>query len=204
MLGTKQAMVGATPLIVRCDESLARQADWLFGLLQKLSIQGVPIEAGRRIEFGWSMLSFRSDQKGGLVVCEPDFSSNPFMQVRDDISCTLEIQERQNALAKRLDITLVPASFQDKVVIDKGCLSASRIYMERNFDAPKGDSGWYIGFYDAASKEPELEALYVYELVRQRPELMECLGLPPGFMAVFNDRRLEAVMDSSNKVVLSS
>lgn len=199
MAESKQATIGTTVVTVRCDELLAPQAEWLLSLLGRLFDQGVAIAAGRRFEFGWSMLIFKRDSDGGLVVCEPDFSTNPFLDVRDDLSCTLGIQEAQNAIARRLRLSITPASFQDKVVISKGSLSSQRIYLERNADTPKGDSGWYIGPCDRGEKELVLEALYVYELLHRRPEVMQFLGLPPGYMVVLDGTEIEAVLDAENK-----
>jgi hypothetical protein len=203
MVESKQARIGATVVTARCDELLAPQAEWLLGLLARLFGQGVAIEVGRRIEFGWSMLTFKSDGLGGLVVCEPDFSANPFLDVRDDLSCTLRVQEAQSAFARHLKVSIAPASFQTKVVIRKGCLAAKRIYLERNAGASKADSGWYVGPCDADEEEPVLEALYVYELLHRRPEVMQCLGIPPGHMVVFDGKRIEAVLDAGNRNILT-
>jgi hypothetical protein len=198
----KTAEIGLNTVAVRCKASLEAQADWLLGLLYKLWTQGVPIEDGRSIQFGWSILSLRRESSGLLVVHEPDYSRNPFQDTRGDISCTIEVQENQNALAKRLKVDALPALFQDKVVLAQGCLSIPHIYLERNTNPPKGDSGWYIGPCESADKRPELEALYVYELLQRRPSLLQSLALPPGHLVVFQGDEIEAILDASNTNIL--
>lgn len=198
----KTAKIGDNTVVVRCSTALVIQAEWLLGLLHRLWVQGVPIDAGKKIQLGWSILSFRQESPGLLVVCEPDFSRNPFLDTRDDVSCTLSVQQAQNTFAKQIQVEILPVSFQDKVVIAKGSLSTSHIYLERNADPKKGDSGWYIGPCEPTSSPPDLEAVYVYELLQLRPSVLQCLGLPPGYLVVFQDEEIETVLNADNKNVL--
>lgn len=199
----KTAKIGGNTVAVRCSTSLGIQAELLLGLFHRLWMQGVPIEAGKKIQLGWSILSFRQEGPGLLVVCEPDFSRNPFLDMRDDVSCTLGVQQAQNTFAKQIQVEILPASFQDKVVIAKGCLSTSHIYLERNADPKKGDSGWYIGSCEPTSSPPDLEAIYVYELLQCRPSVLQCLGLPPGYLVVYQNEEVEAVLNASNENVFA-
>jgi len=198
---TRGKQVGGTTLLVQCEEPLARQAEWLLDLLGRRSAEGLDLRDGRSIQVGWTILKLR-ERKGGLVVCEPDYSGDPFSDEREDLTASLLVQAQQNDILKRLGEKGEAAVFQDKIVLAKGCLREQRVYLERTPGAPEGDSGWYIGPAEDREAERELEALYVYQLLRVRPALMQVLALPPGYLVVFDGDNLEAVLNDRNVNVL--
>lgn len=198
----KEVKIGPERIVVTCADTLSNQAEWLLGLLARLYSQGVPIEEGKKIQFGWSMLSFIRREDGVLMVCEPDFTNDPFTRFREDISDTLVIQGKQNSLAERLGVIPCPPSFQDKIVLEKGCLATSRVYLERRSTSP-GDSGWYIGNRDSGDKSPELDAIFVYQLLKLRPDILPVLCLGVGYLVIFGESGLEAIINEKDENALS-
>jgi hypothetical protein len=186
------AQIGAKTIIVRCDAALRPQAEWLLAYVRKtFGPDGGKLRDGFKLQVGWSILSLR-EQNGQLVISEPNYRGDPFTEWHDDISCTLRVQAEQNEILALAEVEEgVPALFQDKVVLAKGCLEEKRVYLERAKDPPPGDSGWYIGPVADDEQQPKLEAIYVYNLLKSRPALLQVLALPPGYIVVFDGDDIE-------------
>ena len=71
---TSTSQLGDDNIVVNHAAHLAAQAQWLLGLLRQLHDQGVALEEGKRIQIGWSMISFRLAEPHLLVVTEPDYA----------------------------------------------------------------------------------------------------------------------------------
>jgi hypothetical protein len=142
-------------LRVRCADLLAASAEWLLGAVASFAGRGKGLADGVIVQVGWSLLQLRRDA-GELAVCEPNFDTDPFQDFRDDVTCTLTVLARQNLVHERLGIEGAPVRYDDKVVLKKGCLSAKRVYAQRQ--APgDGDSGWYVGPVDDPGGPPDAD-----------------------------------------------
>lgn len=195
-----QLQVGTTCLVAHAADALAPQAEWLLKTLEGLLDGGKRLTEGGRVQVGWSFLTLRL-RDNELVVCEPDFDGDPFSGVREDVTLTLTVIGQQNEVLARVGAAGVASSFQDKIVLLKGCLEEPHIYLERNHSAPEGDSGWYIGPVDGHDVGGDYDAIYVYQLLRLRPELLQVLSLPPGYLIVFDGVKIKAVLDESEQDV---
>jgi hypothetical protein len=177
-----------------CEEPLRVQGEWLADLLHSLD----PVE-GTAVEVGWSILKF-AIVDGELTVCEPDFSGNPLQSNRPDVSTSLKVQLAQNSVLSRLKVEGLPARFDQKVVVWKGSLEEGRIVAQRQNPAP-GDTGWYIApaRVTTAPTPDDLEAFSSFELLRRRPELLQVLALPVGWLTIWNAAALESVVDENDE-----
>jgi len=141
-----------------------------------------------------------------LVLHEPDFDGNPFTDYRPSVSTTLMVLGMQIDFLSRIKCEGSTARFDDKIVVQRGCLARDRIYAERKTPSP-GDSGWYIGSAEEASStgEPppasELEVIWVYELLRLRPFVLEALALPVGWLVRWSGSTIDAVADDEDRNV---
>lgn len=190
-------------IVMRYSSRLSEQAKWLAELIVDMSRKGVSIEGGVKIQFGWSFLIFRNFDDNQLILCEPDFSRNPFSEEKNSIDSTLEVQALQNSFAKRCGVDPIATLFQDKIILVKGCLNKEKLFMERiEPDLEKGDSGWFINTFEDDSENIEYEAIYVFQLLKLRPELMSVLMLPPGFIVLVDRNTIEKVINEKNEVVL--
>jgi hypothetical protein len=196
---TSSARISGKTFTVTCADAMSPQAEWLLGLLRKIETErgfGF-LNDGVRLQIGWSILVVK--RKGGeYLVCEPNYAGDPFHQIQDDLTCTLSVQSEQNTLLKRLGLEGAPLTFQDKVILAKGCLKEKRLYLERKSPSP-GDSGWYIGPADEPKDPVQYEAVFVYQFLRLRPALLSALALPVGFLVVFDGNEIEAIMNDQNE-----
>ncbi|MEO8706155.1 MAG: hypothetical protein ABI867_39360 [Kofleriaceae bacterium] len=176
-------------VIATCDPSLDFEARSVLQLFEEFESTGSPILDGRSIPFGWSQLSVHA-RGDDLILCEPRFDGDPFVEVSDDITQTLSVLVDQAALVQRLGVASQPTAFHDEIVVACGALDQPRIYCERS------ESGWYIGRSDAdAEGEVECETLRVYQLLQRRPALLAVMALPVGTLVAFTGDSIEAVLD---------
>lgn len=177
--------------------ALEPQAEWLLSYFQKMHKEGVAFFPGMKIQFGWSFLELRETEENIYLVREPDFSGNPFITFRADISATLQVQTSQNDLIRKLGVAPLGVSFQDKIVIAKGCLEAGRVYMERiPPQSEKEDSGWFVGFVEGNNHQENLQSVWVYQLLQSRPMLLQFLLLPAGYMVILDGNNVEKIFDA--------
>lgn len=191
------AVMGVKRVTLKCAQRVALQAQWVLDLLRKLELESEIFKDGARIELGWVILTV-SGTSGEFTLLGPDFERDPFRDTTDDLTVCLEVQAKQNDVLRRMGIEGEAASFQDKVVIAKGALHLERVFLERTADVEKGDSGWYIGPAVNTEEQPPLEAIYVFELLKHRPDLLQVLALPPGYLVVFDRDKIESVLNGDD------
>lgn len=201
----RYASIGDEVVTVACADDIAFQADWLLDCLSRLHGSGRTVAEGGRLQIGGTFISFRRLPSNELAVCVPDVEADPFKDETTDVSGALRTLFKQIAFAQQMEVEPVATSFQDKVVIDQGCLSSDNLFMVRSLpDAANGDSGWFIGRQGPREPAPEVEAIFAFQLLKRRPELSKALGLPAGFMVMVDAAGISAVTDADNRVLFSS
>jgi hypothetical protein len=196
----RRAFIGDEVVTVACAEDMGAHADWLLESLVSLHRSGKTLAEGVRLQIGGTFLSFRRLASNELAVCVPDVDSDPFKDETTDVSWALRDLLSQIAFAQQIQVEPVATSFQDKVVIDKDCLSSNDLFMVRSLpDAAAGDSGWYVGRQGPREPAPAVEAIFAFQLLKRRPELGAALGLPAGFMVMVDASGISAVTDSEDR-----
>ena len=195
--------IGDLRVVAVCKDNLRVQAESLLAELRNVEAERGEgfLKDNVKIQFGWSLLTLK-EEGGELVVHEPNFDGDPLRETRGEVSCTLEVLAKQTNLVNALGIEPSTVRFQDKLIVLKGCFQKRRIYMERKF-ANVGDSGWYVG--DAETDEdvsPEYEGLRVFHLLKLRPVAMQFLVLPPGYLVVLDDEKVEAILNEKGQKLL--
>lgn len=115
---------------------------------------------------------------------------------KNSIDFTLEVQALQNSFAKHCGVDPIATLFQDKIILVKGCLDKEKLFMERiEPDLEKGDSGWFINTLEDDSEDIEYEAIYAFQLLYLRPEIMSVLILPPEFIVLVDKNTIEKVIN---------
>ena len=189
--------IGDKTVMLQCHDDLQPQANDMLGLLKRdFTPQSERLKHGFKIQYGFSMLCLM-ERTPDLLLCEPNFRGNPFLERSNDVSTTLTVLLQQVDFLRSIEFPAsdtIPARFDDKIVLSKGCLSSQRIYLERIEVTKEGDSGWYIGPVPPSKEKPPVyAAMRVYELLDLRPAALEVLCLPPGFLVVFDGDRIEGI-----------
>jgi hypothetical protein len=82
------------------------------------------------------------------------------------------------------------------VLVEDGAWEAGNIYLERvppPEDNP-ADSGWYLGRADGETGDSTLSTT-IGALLQGRPDLQECLTLPPGHLVLMDVTSVKAIID---------
>jgi hypothetical protein len=191
------------PIKVRCEEYLEAQGQWLVQTISKLLGQNRSlIEDNKSVQVGWSVLKLVLQPDNSFIVFEPDFSSNPFIEFRPEVSTTLKVLLAQNDFLFKTGLQGLPVSFEQKIVLHKGVLNESRIIAQRQYPTEQ-DSGWYISQVEPATTITleNLEAIFLYQLLALRPELVQVLCLPPGSIVILNGSEIEAVVSDEDQII---
>jgi hypothetical protein len=187
--------VGETALVVRCDSSLATQAEWLLRTVAKV-LEATQFKEGMTIQVGWTRFSLRT-QGGRVLVCEPSFHGNPFAASSTDVTVSLAILSAHDEMIQLLGVDPEPVSFHHSVLIQRGCLSERRIFMERKSAAQGDASGWCVGVVgkeQAFATDPDdVEWIRATELLRVRRPLVIPLFLPPGDVVFWDGDEITAL-----------
>ncbi|MFZ6745951.1 immunity protein Imm33 domain-containing protein [Undibacterium sp. JH2W] len=134
----------------------------------------------------------------------PARSIKDFQDNRNCVDVSLNVIAKQNKFANGIGAKQVPITFQNKVIMAKGVLDESSLYMERIApDLEKNDSGWYIGKTNLNEGKDELSAIYAFQLLQLRPELIDVLTIPEGYMVFVNGLTVSYVTNPNDEVVFS-
>src|SRR5580765_6896940 len=192
---------GSMTLIANCADELQQQASWLLAAIKKLHEQGMPLDDGRRIQFGWAVLTLKR-RGGGIVLCEPNYAENPFSEIVEEVTRTLWVQAQQADVLRNLGLAGLPAMFQDKIVVAKGCLDEPRVFLQRQDTTEPRHAGWFSGrVKESQPKGEDYDGIFVYQLLFVRPALMEAIALPAGYIVVFDGNRIESILDPQDRPV---
>ncbi|WP_420802087.1 immunity protein Imm33 domain-containing protein, partial [Tumebacillus flagellatus] len=83
-----------------------------------------------------------------MKLVAPNYETNPFTEVTDDLTLSLSVQLAQNHVLTKLSVDGETSLFQDKIIAAKGAIDLERVYLERSTHQTEGDSGWYLGPVD--------------------------------------------------------
>ena len=199
-----ERVVANKRLVVYCKEIQRDQAQSLLEALSGIHTQGLSLEDGTHIQFGWSLLALRA-HGNELVVWEPDYLGDPFADHLQQADVTLQVVSEQAAVLNTIGIGGEAASYNTKVVVAKGCLREKALYLERRAPVDKQDSGWFVGRVNQEKElaEEDCETHYIFELLRHRPALMKVLALPVGYLVIFDGDGIRALFNERGEDVVS-
>ena len=193
--------------ILNCEPSLEPHGNWLADIIESRLSPENQMNDGNTIQVGWAVFKLiRINDE--LQLCEPYFVGNALVNFRPTVSTSLMILQSQTSLLSRVGSDGQDVRYDDKVTLQKGCLSNHRIFAERGV-SEQGDSGWFFGC--ANPEEPsaplapsDLETILSYELIFLRPSALAAMALPSGWLISWNGNEIEAVADHEDRNVLPS
>lgn len=196
--------IGNYVVVARCGKDLSAPAEALLSKLEQLHGQGPALRPGTSVQFGWSRLVLEAVDSN-LVVCEPDFDGDPFHHSAPEVDRTLRVVSAQAGVCRLVDAVGPDVSFDQTMIVAKGHLATSRIYMDRRAAEVEGFSGWFLGPFDEEAEpiqdQDQLESFYLYELLKLRPAVLSVLNLPTDYVVVFDGAEIEIMFDSTGTVV---
>ncbi|PRP98800.1 hypothetical protein ENSA5_29560 [Enhygromyxa salina] len=191
---------GPQTIYVYADPSLDREVERLLLLFEDLRAESVPITAKTRIPIGWTTLSFALDGER-LVVEEPDYDNEPESRTRPDISVSLATLARQRAVLEQVGIPGQAIEFDQHVLTIRGVLERDEVMLVR-VESPGGRlTGWRLTPAEGIEEADEIESLPVYAILAARPELLDAMLLPPGYLVLYAGKQLTTIVNEANEIV---
>jgi hypothetical protein len=198
---TLKSNKASVPIQVRCADSIGTQGQWLADTVASFERTGRGLADGESLEIGWINFYLRKQPDGSLLVCEPDFASDPLKAVNEDVSRSLTVLTAQIDLLRVVDLKAEPCRFDQTLVVRKGTLEQQRVCARRR--QPSGpDSGWYLGPAATQSERPalsELDALPLHALMNRRPQILLALALPVGCRVVWDGPQIAALLNPAGR-----
>jgi hypothetical protein len=105
------------------------------------------------------------------------------------------VEPWQHEALQKLTIEREPIDPDHRLIVARGCWLQPRIYLERQRPAFDGDTGWFLGPVDQIEKKPEYDALRAGDLIAARPDLVDILSMPTGFLVVLDNGGPAAILD---------
>lgn len=189
----EKSIMGKT-IIVTAEKELEPQVEILFDILEQ--VERNKLIHGFSLQVGWSVYYLHERETGNFILTTPDYSKNPFEDITEDLTLALWVQLEQGHFLRKMNVDGLSIKFSDKIILSKGVLELEKIYLQRNGDVEKGDSGWYIGPIE--DNNTELYALYAYQLLKIKPEIIQVLALPNDYMVVFEGNEIKAVLNEND------
>ena len=122
----------------------------------------------------------------------------PLVNVSADVRPIGGPETVSSALVGSLRLALVPVEAAHRIVMARGAVEKSRLYLEHLEPAGAGDSGWYVGGV-AGTAPPEYEATLTADFIAARPDLAALLELPIGCLVVVEGGAPLTVLDGADK-----
>ncbi len=193
--------VGEETVVVYAAPRLRAEVELLFEYLALLSQKGLELAPGYRLHFGWTTLTL-TERQGEFVFYEPDYDAlDPEGATREDISASLDVLTGQNAVLLKAKQRPAPVNFDQHVLVSRGALEASDVYLVRVESPGARLTGWRIAPTEGDVAAAEVDSLPVHEVYKRRPDLLSAMLLPPGFMAFFDAEGLQVLVDADDEPV---
>lgn len=196
--------VDSTEIKIECDEALAAAAADVVRKFESLHRSGDVLRDGLRVRFGWSVLTLRAEDHA-LRVCEPAFDRNPLVELNSTVDVTLRVLVSQVGVLRRVGEAGSDISFEQLVLARGAELEAPSIFLQRLKPAGEQDSGWLIGDADRieSPERDDLRPIRIFELLRRRPEALQALALPVGYVVVMRGGEIAQVYDAGGRELWS-
>ncbi|WP_106092052.1 immunity protein Imm33 domain-containing protein [Enhygromyxa salina] len=191
---------GAQTIYVHADPALGGEVERLLLLFGDLLAESVPLTAKTRLPIGWTTLTFAADQDR-LVVEEPDYDNDPEANTRPDISVSLATLARQRAVLEQVGVPGEAIDFDQHVLTVTGVLERDEVMLVR-VESPGGRlTGWRLTPAEGLEEADEVESVPVHVIFNARPELLDAMLLPPGYLALYGGGRLTTIVNEANEIV---
>jgi hypothetical protein len=192
--------LGNTSLILECGEQFHKAGHSMLNKLAELDHQGPSLNDGSRVQFGWTVLTLRSEMQY-LRVCGPDYLGDALHALDCNLNLTLEVMTEQTGILRSKNVEGLDARFDDYVLAWSGALCATNLFIRRQGSERLDNTGWFIGDLDHLEdehSEEDIKAWRVFEVLQQRRSLMKFLALPPGYTVVMRGDEVDSIMSGGD------
>jgi hypothetical protein len=198
--GDRTFAYGDQTIVVHADPTLDGEVERLFEVFAALRAEAFVIGDATELPIGWTRLRF-AVEGATIRVLEPDYDGDPEHAWRPDISVSLATLARQRAVLELVDVAGEAIDFDRHVLVVRGALAQPDVFLLRVASPGGRMTGWRLSPTAGMQPEDEVDSLPVHEILRARPELVDAMLLPAGYMAFFTGARLVTLVDEHDAVV---
>jgi len=133
--------------------------------------------------------------------------------IRDQLSITaldkteaFAIDPADRAQISQASLACKKAKMKSKIVLERGALAETDIFLHRLESNAPDDSGWFIGAVDIEHEgvADQLSAAKMGDVFKGHPDLAGVLELAPGHLVLIRDKRIVCVVDDEDEFVWSN
>lgn len=189
---------------LECEATLVEQGKWILDVIEEEYYKVDILKENFSMQIGFITLKFEKEDNEVKIIT-PDLTKDPFNDYTYNISLFLILQLQQNDIIKKLKkITGEGIAFDDKIKVYKECRHKSNFFLIRDSFKTKNYSGWLIDSLNNDGtrdyhKDEEFEDMYVYEVLRFRPDLVKLLSLPKGYRVAIIDNEIKQIVTGDNE-----
>lgn len=189
---------------LECEGTLVNQGKWILDVIEEEYYKVDILEENFKMQIGFITLKFKKEDNEVKIIT-PDLTKNPFNDYTYNISLFLILQLQQNDIIKKLQrITAENIAFDDKIKVYKDCKNKDNFFLIRDSYNTKNYSGWLIDFLNDDGtrnyhSDEEFEDMYVYEVLKFRPDLVKLLSLPKGYRVAIINNEIKQIVTGDNQ-----
>ena len=180
-----QTYVHDFKIYINAETELEDQAQKLYAIL--LNLEKSNIVNGFSFQVGWAVYYLCEKELNTFQITTTDYAKNPFSHITEDLTLALWVQLEQTHFLRKIRVDGITVRFNDKILLEENIFDQQRFYLQRTGNTKLGNSGWYIGPIEG--EYTKLCAIYAYELLKIRPEIIQVLALPYDYMVIFEKRK---------------
>jgi hypothetical protein len=199
------AQIGREKVYLECDPQFASVGEQILDLINNEARSGSEVFAGMSIQFGWSLLTLRH-VAGRIVLHEPDFAHDPTSMYRPDVTCSIDVYLRQQAVIQAFGLTAwSPAGCFDEIIAAHGSLTDHAL-IAKHYSSSSKEKGWVLFRkqddrpLSAGDLSSQYGKLPVWQLLHIRPALLDFLALPAGFTVFLQGDALEQAFNDNGEL----
>jgi len=185
MIKTFTRMMDNVTVAVRCDESMAMQADSIFQVIERQNKKTPLFQETCMLRIGWCIYQITKPEKEGdvyQVLC-PDFRGDPLSGKTEDLSVAIYVQNQIMAAMDQLHVDKTQGIlFADTITVSQAVMPGKDITMTRMETKQVRDSGWTIVLAnpDEEDKKKPMVTIPLCQILKLNISLMGLLALPAG------------------------
>lgn len=189
---------------LECEGTLVNQGKWILDVIEEEYYKVNILEDNFKMQIGFITLKFIKEDNEVKIIT-PDLTKNPFNDYTYNISLFLILQLQQNDIIKKLQrITAENIAFDDKIKVYKDCKNKDNFFLIRDSYNTKNYSGWLIdSLNDDGTRnyhsDEEFVDMYVYEVLKFRPDLVKLLSLPKGYRVAIINNEIKQIVTGDNQ-----
>lgn len=150
-------------------------------------------------QVGISIFFLKELEEGDFLILSVNYDKNPLLNLTQDLTWALEMERDKRTFMETLALKEEDSRFDDRVMVARDAFSQGRFSVRRKEETYSAEEEWDILRLDG--KNEDFFALYVYQVLKEFPDLAKVMGLPFEYSALVEAGQVTEVWDDKKKIV---